>query len=194
MSREQLERAKKKSVQKDPVRVSRRKKLLTKIFIYGAIAGMVLSVPVYASCSQAINEIEISQTLKESNDYAVELINRCTHRTSDNQGYYYDESEIAQGLLEEPEVFDANLYGVYTHIGYEANGIDEMNKIMSWVNSLNKNEDLVTYANFEDYYKNKGFTDKDGNLNVKKFRENAARIIEAQEILKSSSYRGVNIQ
>ena len=189
MSREQIENARRKSVQKEPVRVSKRKKPLARIFIAGALAGMLLSVPVYTT----MNNIEISQTLEQTNDYATRLVNSNTHRTADNQGYYYDEEKIAEGLLKDPTMFDANVYGVYGHIGYnQSNRMEEMNQVMHWVSLLNKDENLVTYDNFEEYYREKGFVDKEGNFDVKAFQKAASDLVQAQEILDGSSYQGVS--
>ena len=193
MSREQIENARRKSVQKDPIRVAKRKKALTRMFIAGAVAGMLLSVPVYATSNRIMNKIEVSQTLEETNDYAMRLVNSNTHRTADNQGYYYDEEKIAEGLLKDPTMFDANVYGVYGHIGYnQSNRMEEMNQVMHWVSWLNKDENLVTYDNFEEYYRQKGFVDKEGNFDVKAFQKAASDLVQAQEILDGSSYQGVS--
>ena len=193
MSREQIENAKNKSINKDQIRVIKRKKKLARAFLVTAITGMLIGGSVHALSSNIHDNIEISQILEETNEYGEKLVNSNTHRTADNKGYYYAEEKIAEGLLEDPTMFDANLYGVYGHIGYsQVNRMEEMDKVMYWVKLLNKDENLVTYDKFEDYYRQKGFVDKEGNFDAKSFRKNAAELIEAQEILNSSSYKGAN--
>lgn len=133
-------------------------------FLAGAmIAVLATSALVYGghAISENLNESKIVR--EETSSYS-QLVNKETHRTDDNQHYFYDTYDIASELTSDQENIDKGIYGVYMNIGYnEGNKIEQMNDVISSVDFEKKaDETAQKFNNFSDYVVSKGFVDKDG--------------------------------
>lgn len=133
-------------------------------FLAGAmIAVLATSAVVYGGQAISKNLSESKIVREETSSYS-QLVNKETHRTDDNQHYFYDTYDIASELTSDQENIDKGIYGVYMNIGYnEGNKIEQMNDVISSVDFQKKAEETAQkFNNFNDYVVSKGFVDKDG--------------------------------
>lgn len=133
-------------------------------FLAGAmIAVLATSALVYGGHVISENLSESKIVREETSSYS-QLVNKETHRTDDNQHYFYDTYDIASELTSDQENIDKGIYGVYMNIGYnEGNKIEQMNDVISSVDFQKKAEETAQkFNNFNDYVVSKGFVDKDG--------------------------------
>lgn len=78
-----------------------------------------------------------------------------THRTDDNEGYWYDYRGIA-GSYDIATDFDEFIYGIYRHIGWNQNSrVDCMDEIFTQLNF----QGVTGYDDFTDYLRGKGYTE-----------------------------------
>jgi|GEM_PF-3456268 len=167
---EMYERARNKSVGEEKkvryVKMTREAYIarLKKTFLAGAmIAVLATSALVYGGHAISKNLSESNIVREETSSYS-QLVNKETHRTDDNQHYFYDTYDIASELTSDQENIDKGIYGVYMNIGYnEGNKIEQMNDVISSVDFQKKAEETAQkFNNFNDYVVSKGFVDKDG--------------------------------
>lgn len=133
-------------------------------FLAGAmIAVLATSALVYGGHVISENLSESKIVREETSSYS-QLVNKETHRTDDNQHYFYDTYDIASELTSDQDNIDKGIYGVYMNIGYnEGNKIEQMNDVISSVDFQKKAEEAAQKFNsFNDYVVSKGFADKDG--------------------------------
>jgi hypothetical protein len=133
-------------------------------FLAGAmIAVLATSAVVYGGQAISKNLSESKIVREETSSYS-QLVNKETHRTDDNQHYFYDTYDIASELTSDQDNIDKGIYGVYMNIGYnEGNKIEQMNDVISSVDFQKKAEEAAQKFNsFNDYVVSKGFVDKDG--------------------------------
>ncbi len=133
-------------------------------FLAGAmIAVLATSALVYGGHVISENLSESKIVREETSSYS-QLVNKETHRTDDNQHYFYDTYDIASELTSDQDNIDKGIYGVYMNIGYnEGNKIEQMNDVISSVDFQKKAEEAAQKFNsFNDYVVSKGFVDKDG--------------------------------
>lgn len=127
------------------------------------------------------------------------IVSQCTHRTSDNEGFFYSHTEIARKILSLDEDLREyalcaalNDMGSYREVEFEK-GKTNQDYLLSNISTLEKGNDykiLDGTSNLEDYLKMKGYVDKDGNpsfeMFIQKENENAPIIKEIVESLMES--------
>ena len=148
-------------------------------FVAGAmIAVLATSALVYGghALSETLNESKIVR--EETSSYS-QLVNNETHRTNDNEHYFYDTYDIASGIMNDQENIDKGIFGVYSNIGYnEANKIEQMNDVISSVDFQKKAEEAAQkFSNFNDYVVSKGFVDKEGKADYNAYEEAMTKMI-----------------
>lgn len=193
MTKEQIERAKTKSLSKNRITLTKEKfkRIIMGTFLTGAITTILLSIPISIGINNNSEIKEENDLIKDNIDYAINLINRNTYRIKGSDGFFYDEISIAKELLENPMELDTNIYAVFTKIGYNKNNkLEEMNKIMSIMNEINKDENIKTYSSFSEYADRKKILDENGEIKEEEFKKYASELAKANDVLDISSYRG----
>jgi len=148
-------------------------------FIAGAmIAILAAGALVYGGHAISERLSESSIVRAETSSYS-QLVGKETHRTDDNQHYFYDTYDIASELANDQKNIDKGLYGVYTNIGYnKANKIEQMNDVISSVDFQKNAEEVAQkFSNFNDYVVSKGFVDKDGKADYNAYEEAMTKMI-----------------
>ena len=182
---EMYERARQKSVGEEKkvryVKMTREAYIarLKATFLAGAmIAVLATSALVYGGHALSENLSESKIVREETSSYS-QLVNNETHRTNDNEHYFYDTYDIASELTNDQENIDKGIYGVYMNIGYnEGNKIEQMNDVISSVNFEKIAEDTsVKFNNFNDYVISKGFMDKEGKADYNAYEEAMTNMI-----------------
>lgn len=163
-----------------PVRKNKKrvKQLAFKKFVVKSTITILLATTAFYATKKLCDDATVVST--EIGDMR-NLVNESTKRTSDNKGFYYDTFNIALELIEHPEDFDNNLYGVYCEIGYnEANKISETNSVVATAHSLSIGKDYeIGYEDFDDYLIKKGYTKEDGTIDYNEYsKEMKEKIIE----------------
>lgn len=124
----------------------------------------------------------------------IQIVSKHTTRDSDHN-IIYETYGIAfdllgiPNLLETPEEFDINTYGVYLKIAdNEVDKIKEMNEIFAYigkiVSSRENNLGIEPYKSFEDYLKNKGFINKNGEVDLKAYEERLNELVLSKHKIK----------
>ena len=148
-------------------------------FLAGAmIAVLATGALVYGG--HAISEtLSESKIVREETSSYLQLVNKETHRTDDNQHYFYDTYDIASELTSDQQNIDKGIYGVYTNIGYnDVNKIEQMNDVISSVSFQKTAEEVAQkFNNFNDYVVSKGFVDKDGKADYNAYEEAMTKMI-----------------
>lgn len=148
-------------------------------FVAGAmIAVLATSALVYGGHALFENASEANIVREETSSYS-QLVNNETHRTNDNEHYFYDTYDIASELTSDQANIDKGIYGVYTNIGYnDTNKIEQMNQVISSVGfQTNAEEVAQKFSNFNDYVVSKGFTDKEGKADYNAYEEAMTKMI-----------------
>lgn len=146
------------------------KELALKKFLVKSTITVLLATSAFYSVKSCTNRAEvIGSEVSDMQD----LVNRETNRTSNNEGFYYDTTDIAVGLLEHPLEFDTNLYGVYSEIGYnQVNKIEETNNVVAATYTIANGKEGcedIDYKNFDDYLTKKGYVKEDGSIDYNKY-------------------------
>lgn len=147
-------------------------------FIAGAVIGILVVGGLVYGSSTAINKMQEYGIVNEELSQYSTIVNQNTHRTDDNQHYFYDTSDIASEIsdIKEDDI-DKAIFGVYSNIGYnDENKIEQMNNIMNSVN-FSKQEEAKGFDNFNDYVVSKGFVDKDGKADYDAYTNAMAKMI-----------------
>lgn len=148
-------------------------------FLAGAmIAVLATSALVYGGHVLSENLSESKIVRQETSSYS-QLVDNETHRTNDNQHYFYDTYDIASELTRDQENIDKGIYGVYSNIGYnETNKIEQMNDVIASVGFQKKAEEAAQkFSNFNDYVVSKGFVNEDGKANYNAYEEAMTKMI-----------------
>lgn len=178
--KEMLERARAKSVgEEKKVRyVNMRRddyiKNLKITFVSGAIIAILAAGGlVFAGHTVINNANQYKIVNQELSEYST-IVNENTHRTDDNQNYFYDTYDIASAISKDQSDIDKAIYGVYSNIGYnKANKLSQMDNVISSVEFTAKADEVADhFSNFSDYVISKGYIDKDGKADFKAY-ENA---------------------
>lgn len=129
----------------------------------------------------------------------VSILNQCTHRTSDNSGFYYSHTDIASKILSlDPELREYALCSVLNDMkSYRTQefepGKNNADYLMSIISTMEKNNDtklLDGATSLEEYLKMKGYVKEDGTTSFEMFKnredENAPIIKEIIDSLVES--------
>lgn len=172
-SENRLNNAKKESIgsSDDKVPYSKHKVDKTKYMKAFIMGGLSIAVATIALSSVIKLGKKIKEDMFLQNYSSIVSVN--THRTSNNEGYWYDIDAIANQLLQEEDISLA-LYGVYNKIGY-----NQGNKNLQMASLLNSmkffaeynNQEVKTYSSFDDFLITNGFVDKEGNPSTRKYEE-----------------------
>lgn len=146
-------------------------------FAAGAVVAILSTSLVIFGASNLIESIKDASILNDELQTYDELVRSETHRTSDGQGYYYDNYKIASEIKDEDENIDKAIFGVYENIGYnQGNKILQMNEVLRALSSRLG----VDNATFKDYVINKGFIDKEGNANYMAYEMAMTKMIVSE--------------
>lgn len=148
-------------------------------FLAGAmIAVLATSALVYGghALSENLNESKIVR--EEVSSYS-QLVNNETHRTNDNEHYFYDTYDIASELTSDQANIDKGIYGVYTNIGYnEASKIEQMDDVISSVSFQKAAEEAAEkFNNFNNYVVSKGYVDNEGKADYNAYEDAMTKMI-----------------
>ena len=113
--------------------------------------------------------IAISDTLEEYDS----IVSENTYRTKDNQGYWHDSRKIAMEILD-AEDQDLAIYAVYNNISF--NRTKNMSDIFHDLSIFTKysgdpSSHTKIYSSYEDYLKEMGCIDNEGNISTKMYEE-----------------------
>ncbi len=103
------------------------------------------------------------------------IVASATRRTDDNKGYYYLSSEIAKDILQSNDEPETVLYAVYDEVESDAtNGFtknqEQVNRNMnSIMTELSIYSDNFNFKTFEEYLKARGFTNEQGEVDLKMY-------------------------
>lgn len=110
----------------------------------------------------SMNNVLHPDYINPSYDYGYQAVSDETHRTSDNQGYWYDYSDIARTYDSETMDFDSFVYGTYKHVGWnQESRYDCMDSLFSHF----YRNGYTSCSSFLEYCDSKGAcVEKDGRL------------------------------
>jgi len=140
-------------------------------------AVLALAIGVSALTGVTVKGVDNLKNQMQVNDYLSQystIVSSNTHRTDDNQHYWYDTYDIEKEVSNDPETFEEELYAVYNKIGYnDENKMKHMNEIMRHTGN---------YSDFDDYLTQKGFVDENGEPS----RENYEEYMDSYILAKSN--------
>ncbi len=132
-----------------------KKRRRVKVNIKRAIVSFVLIVALFIGGKITYNQLEPyfnGSYVNQSYTVGYDSISSNTHRTSDNQGYWYDVDSIAR-LYDESEMdFDSFVYGAYN--GMNMRTIPNMDDLF-WQFRM---RGITDYTSFTEYVKGNGYT------------------------------------
>ena len=172
------ERAKRKSVKVAAIEYNgERFKIdldkLKKLLIAGTAAVTMTVTILTASVTNALNTVRDNMEVDEHLSQYRDIIVENTHRTSDNQHYWYDVDGIGREVAEDLNTAEDKLFAVYKDIGYnEANRDKHMDQVIDYLGE--------EYKTFDDYLKLKGFVDEKGNPSREVYEEYNTKRIAAE--------------
>lgn len=185
--RERLERAKNNSVtSRNPdiakveykgeryrINAKRLKVAVVTAFLATAIACTALGYGLSKGIDHLEDEYDVYQ---EISSYA-HIVHDNTHRTSDNQGYWYDTLDMGDDILKKEDKAVA-LYAAYEKMtcGTYENKMKHMDQIIDRMRNVVEHYQetypgIKTYSNFTDYLIQNECIDKDGNPSFKVYEE-----------------------
>lgn len=183
MSQEQIKIARQKSLngqklERKRVYKKRRQALLTVAAVVIFAAGAMVSNSV-AEMVDIFNSYDNYRNVTEQ--YST-IVADSTRRTDDNQNYWYDTNRIAASLSTiESDQLDVGIYRVYKDMGY--NPIGNMNDVIESLRSYVA--EVERYQNFEDYLRQKGYVDAEGNIDLDTYEEQMNTYIDALATIQS---------
>lgn len=129
----------------------------------GIVIGAVATILVSTGISMVSNAFN-NNYVNDSYNYGYKAVISETHRTNDNEHYWYDYIDIASSFDAETMDFDSFVYGTYAKVGWsEESRIDCMNDLFYNFKRLG----FTNYSSFVSYCDSKGFCkEKDGKLVV----------------------------
>lgn len=138
------------------------------------VTSAVVSVSAYSIVSM-VNEFNKEKEMRVIYQDASSIVHENKHLTEDKEHYWVDYYKIAEGLATLDGDFNINIYGVFNSVGWnDESTIDQMNTIIRYCNQL----EITDYNNFEDLCRQNGYCDKDGKVDLKKYRESMREYIE----------------
>lgn len=167
LARKRAERARQKSVNRNLEQAQSREVSLGKelgAFLKRHIkeaAAVACTVFVLASCVSTLGKTINPDYINDSYKAGYQAVSMETHRTSDNQGYWYDYGDIAKRYDEKYD-FDSWVYGTYKNVGW-----NKQSKLSCMDEVFDALEDrgITEYDSFLEYCESKGVCiEKDGKL------------------------------
>ena len=139
-----------------------KKKKRVRVNVKRAVAAFLLIIALFIGGKIAHNQLEPyfnGSYVNQSYTVGYDSISSNTHRTSDNQGYWYDVDSIAR-LYDESEMdFDSFVYGAYN--GMNMRTIPNMDDLF-WQFRM---RGITDYTSFTEYVKGCGYTrEVDGQI------------------------------
>lgn len=177
---ERMEFARKRSIGNMTSRYKPDKRRTNKKVVAGVITGILTT----AIAMQGVGAISDNMTLDTGTSYGVQSTIDNTRRTDDGANYYYDEFSMAQDLINDPVNLDVNVYGQYSKISYDKNGVMEhvFEYYSKLVNGHENEYNLPNYSSFFDYCQANGILNEDGTINEDKWKDIVLNKIEANEL------------
>lgn len=182
---ELYERARKNSVGEDKkvrlVQMERSEyfKNLKNTFFAGAMIAILASAALaYGghTLSEKLSDAKVvSQEISEYSN----LVNSETHRTNDNQHYFYDIGDIASKLAEDQDNIDKGIFGVYKNIGYnQGNKIEQMDGVIDFMAfAKTDTENKIEFDSFNDYVVSKGYVLENGKADYEAYEKAMTEMI-----------------
>lgn len=124
----------------------------------------VASIAMIAGGVIGIYNITHPDYINDSYNSGYQAVNIETHRTSDNENYWYDYGDIAERYDPETMDFDSYVYGAYRNVGWDQQSrIDCMESLFRQLNI----QGITNYSSFLDYCVAKGaVVEKGGDLTI----------------------------
>lgn len=176
IARRRAERARQKSVNRSLEQAQEREVSLGKELVgfikthVKEIAATACLIAALASSYVAMGNALNPDYINDSYNAGYQAVSYETHRTQDNQGYWYDYHDIA-GRYDEAYDFDSWVYGTYKNVGWnQQSKLDCMDEVFDAL----EDRGITEYDSFLEYCDAKGACkEKDGRLVVdtKEFRE-----------------------
>ncbi len=134
---------------------------MREVVMTAAVVSMLIAGSI--SMNSLKNDILNPEYANPSFDYGRQVVSMETHRTSGNDGYWYDYDDMAARYKEGTD-FDSFVYGAYGRLGWNnTSKINAMNKLFSEL----KYRGITEYGSFVDYCNDLGVCKEvDGELVV----------------------------
>lgn len=128
------------------------------------VVGTIALVAIMASSAVSMHNVFNPDYINDSYDAGYQAVSIETHRTNDNEGYWYDYGDIAERYDEETMDFDSYVYGAYKNVGWnQQSRLDCMESLFRQFNL----QGITNYSSFVSYCDAKGVVvEKDGELIV----------------------------
>lgn len=145
---------------------------ITVIALISATLGYAISSGVNGLGDENDKAKVVSSALSDYRD----IVYSETHRTQDNQGYWYDTYDIAQKVLNSEDT-NLALYAVYDNIGYNyANKIKHMDLVLQDMEHIatsnpEKYSGISCYSNFDSFLTGMGCIDGDGKPSTEVYED-----------------------
>jgi len=158
-----------KSEKNKGVQNNRHKKLVQikkRIAITSATVGLALGLFIGTTVMPAISN-SLQSYDNPSYSTGAEVVREETHRTSDNQNFWFDNVSIASTYTEDMD-FDSFIFGVFNSMNGSGCGTDQAMKNMNIVLRTLNHKGYTEYTDFREYCASKGFCylDEDGNYEL----------------------------
>ncbi len=169
LARRRAEKARAKSVNRSLEQSKEREVSLGKE-LAGFIKTHVKEIFATACLIAAISSSVVSMGNALNPDYVndsynagYQAVNYETHRTNDNQGYWYDYSDIA-ARYDESYDFDSWVYGTYKNVGWnQSSKLDCMDEVFDAL----EDRGITEYDSFLEYCESKGVcVEKKGKMTI----------------------------
>lgn len=149
--------------------VNKLKKLFAAAGIMLVIASSILSSVITNRISDAKDQMKINEYLSQYHS----ILASNTHRTQDNEHFYYDHYSIGREIASDEDTFDEELYAVYSSMSYRDSNIDQIVFATG------------DYKNLDEYLTKNGFVDEAGNPSKEKYENVMDTQILAKAALKT---------
>ena len=122
----------------------------------------IASIIILGASAIGMHEMFNPSYVNSSYDAGYKAVSIETHRTYDNENYWYDYGDIAERYDTETMDFDSYVYGTYRNVGWDQQSrIDCMESLFRQFNL----QGITHHSSFFDYCESKGaVVEKDGEL------------------------------
>ena len=146
---------------------------LKKLFIAAGLTLVIASSALTAFITHSVDSIKDKITINEYLSQYSTILSDNTHRTQDNEHFYYDHYEIGKEISDDAETFDEELYAVYTNMSYRDSNIDQIVRATG------------EYSSLDEYLVANKFVDENGNPSEEKYKAVMDTQILAKAALKA---------